>query len=909
MARISVGAIARAALLGLPNRAARLEQSSGGAPVLVNPSPASLPASPLIAVIGASRFAQGVSATQEQITQRACGQWTWASIMRPTLRQMAYADPAYEPTINASNTGGLYFAQDGTGYVAIRNRLTKALASDANILIINSPLADVGQPSSLDGSAYSVASYVEQMRWGVDYLFAANATLPADRQKYILLDQLWERGTITGGVWTSGASGRLSVPGVNTSMASMGSARTINMLRVRDGAPGNAALIDAAHPDTDPRFGVTRAGGTNLARTGDDTHLSPIGGKDYADILLYELDQLGIAPKALVPLASVAGNLMSNPYFSAQGGTVNAGFVGGSTVGTGWTATLDAAAGATVQIAKISKVPDETAIFGASALEWQEFTITGANGAGGGLSLDLTIASGLTVGTYYEPRLIVECEASDGWRAVQFTVASPSFASGSRGQSRIMGALSPSGSAVGHTDTAAMPYPPEAWAGQFRGFPFKANGTTAEVRFQIGWAAATGARKIRITGVELRQVAAPQAVNYDESLPAVANINSPASVTVDEETDFTFQLTADRLGRWSLSGTDAALFQVDRFGKLIGLGPFDFEGPTDAGGNNVYDVTVTFTPFDTRVAPINQSLTVTVLDVADGFSDNFTRADQSLETSPNWTRIGGIAGGMTILSNQLRSVDTGTTPGTIYLNPQQGTTRFQRVSWKSRSSGGNGAGIIFNYDNATGDMLFARVSNTNTVTTLQRIGAGAVATLGTYTAFEPIVAGSILQVQVINIGGVHTVEVFQKGVKLPLASGTADVTAIAAGGQRAGAIGRSTATTFADDYNNRVAAPIISKIGLLNLVWNATGNATTTGAAGVALDLAITQRKTANSDIFLSNLRLNGVSQVGDIFFADGISVRSNGTQAAGTWTFDIAETLPGAVNTGRVTSMTVTVA
>jgi hypothetical protein len=37
MARISVGAIARAALLGLPNRAARLEQSSGGAPVLVNP--------------------------------------------------------------------------------------------------------------------------------------------------------------------------------------------------------------------------------------------------------------------------------------------------------------------------------------------------------------------------------------------------------------------------------------------------------------------------------------------------------------------------------------------------------------------------------------------------------------------------------------------------------------------------------------------------------------------------------------------------------------------------------------------------------------------------------------------------------------------------------------------------------
>jgi hypothetical protein len=38
MARISVGAIARAALLGLPNRAARLEQSSGGVPyVFANP--------------------------------------------------------------------------------------------------------------------------------------------------------------------------------------------------------------------------------------------------------------------------------------------------------------------------------------------------------------------------------------------------------------------------------------------------------------------------------------------------------------------------------------------------------------------------------------------------------------------------------------------------------------------------------------------------------------------------------------------------------------------------------------------------------------------------------------------------------------------------------------------------------
>ena len=67
---------------------------------------------------------------------------------------------------------------------------------------------------------------------------------------------------------------------------------------------------------------------------------------------------------------------------------------------------------------------------------------------------------------------------------------------------------------------------------------------------------------------------------------------------------------------WSLSGTDGHVFQISSGGVLTFRSPPDFENPTDADGDNVYEITV--------IATDNQSLTdkvhisVTVINDAEG---------------------------------------------------------------------------------------------------------------------------------------------------------------------------------------------------------------------------------------------------------------------------------------------------
>ena len=61
-------------------------------------------------------------------------------------------------------------------------------------------------------------------------------------------------------------------------------------------------------------------------------------------------------------------------------------------------------------------------------------------------------------------------------------------------------------------------------------------------------------------------------------------------------------------------GADAAKFSINpTTGALAFLSAPDFEAPTDAGGNNVYDVIVSAS--DSTVAPVTQNVAVTVTDV------------------------------------------------------------------------------------------------------------------------------------------------------------------------------------------------------------------------------------------------------------------------------------------------------
>ncbi|OWV27860.1 cadherin domain-containing protein, partial [Halomonas campaniensis] len=68
---------------------------------------------------------------------------------------------------------------------------------------------------------------------------------------------------------------------------------------------------------------------------------------------------------------------------------------------------------------------------------------------------------------------------------------------------------------------------------------------------------------------------------------------------------------------YSLSGTDAALFNLDaNSGALSFKHAPDFDAPADAGGNNVYDVILTAN--DGSLSSNPQALSITVTDVDDG---------------------------------------------------------------------------------------------------------------------------------------------------------------------------------------------------------------------------------------------------------------------------------------------------
>ncbi len=65
----------------------------------------------------------------------------------------------------------------------------------------------------------------------------------------------------------------------------------------------------------------------------------------------------------------------------------------------------------------------------------------------------------------------------------------------------------------------------------------------------------------------------------------------------------------------ALSGADAGLFSITPAGELTFNTAPDFEVPTDMGGNNVYEVTITATDNGTPAMTAMQALTITVTDV------------------------------------------------------------------------------------------------------------------------------------------------------------------------------------------------------------------------------------------------------------------------------------------------------
>ena len=168
---------------------------------------------------------------------------------------------------------------------------------------------------------------------------------------------------------------------------------------------------------------------------------------------------------------------------------------------------------------------------------------------------------------------------------------------------------------------------------------------------------------------------------------------------------------------YSLSGTDAARFMIDpATGAVRFTASPDFENPDDAGGNNVYDITVTASDGDNST---NHDVTITVTNVNDN-TPSFTSTD-SVNVAEN-QRVDSVVytavatdGDGDPLSYSL----SGTDAARFTINPATGAVRFTASPdfENPDDAGGNNVYDITvtasDGDNSTNHDVTIRVTNVN----------------------------------------------------------------------------------------------------------------------------------------------------------------------------------------------------
>ena len=116
----------------------------------------------------------------------------------------------------------------------------------------------------------------------------------------------------------------------------------------------------------------------------------------------------------------------------------------------------------------------------------------------------------------------------------------------------------------------------------------------------------------------------------DEINPVISGNITPS---VQENTTSVGTYTADESVTWSLSGTDASEFSISS-GVLSFISPPDFESPSDAGSNNVYDLVIDGTDGTGNIGSLAVSITVTDVDeINPVISGNTTPSVQENTTS------------------------------------------------------------------------------------------------------------------------------------------------------------------------------------------------------------------------------------------------------------------------------------
>ncbi len=101
----------------------------------------------------------------------------------------------------------------------------------------------------------------------------------------------------------------------------------------------------------------------------------------------------------------------------------------------------------------------------------------------------------------------------------------------------------------------------------------------------------------------------------DTAVGAPTITGGPTAASVPENTTTVGTYTASEAGTWGTSGADAARFSISSGGVLSFSAAPNFENPQDVGGNNVYDVNVTFVATSSGLSATPRAVAVTVTNV------------------------------------------------------------------------------------------------------------------------------------------------------------------------------------------------------------------------------------------------------------------------------------------------------
>jgi hypothetical protein len=277
-----------------------------------------------------------------------------------------------------------------------------------------------------------------------------------------------------------------------------------------------------------------------------------------------------------------------------------------------------------------------------------------------------------------------------------------------------------------------------------------------------------------------------------------------------------------------------------------------------------------------------------VTDVDDGFTDTFNRANQALDASPNWTATGSGTGVISVASNVI-SAAAGT-GRRFYLAPQQGATNEQRISFSQRVSA-TSTGPVMVIAGLDADNWIGVRPSTAGAMRLLRCDAGVVTQVGSDAPYyTPYVTGQNIIAQFL--GG--EVGIYLRGVLIGAFTGVSIPTTWTRSGLVAGT---GAAASFLDNWNNRVAAPLVSRVGLRALTVTPTTHVASSG------DYA----GTVNNRTEGSGINVASVTGPGGTWIADGALLRCI-APLNGTHNVTLTETFPGAVNNGRQSVVTVTV-